>query len=125
MQRTMRTGRVTGAFFFSAASTRGYAQQLTARKPCDRPCLIRLVDAYLAALVARDPAAAPIAPNARVVENAVATHVGEGLWLTASAEPATFKIYVPDPVSQRVGFLGVMQERSAPLEMALRVAVRH
>jgi len=123
MQRTMRTGLIAGALFVSAASTPGYAQQLTARKPCDRPCLIRLVDAYLAALVARDPAAAPIAPNARFVENAVATHVGEGLWLTASAEPATFKIYVPDPVSQRVGFLGVMQESGAPIEIALRLAV--
>src|SRR3970040_486671 len=108
MQRTMRTGLIAGALFVSAASTPGYAQQLTARKPCDRPCLIRLVDAYLARLVARDPAAAPIAPNARFVENAVATHVGEGLWLTASAEPATFKIYGRDAGSEVVWHGGAL-----------------
>jgi hypothetical protein len=124
MRRTMSL--IAAAVLVSAAaSTAAHAQPSTSRASCDRACLIRLVDAYLAALVARDPATAPIAPNARFVENAVATHVGDGLWLTASAEPSTFKIYVPDPVSQQVGFLGVMQESGAPIEIALRLAVEN
>jgi hypothetical protein len=107
----------------AAASSAVTAQQSASGQPCDRACLIRLVDAYLAALVARDPAGAPIAADARFVENAVATHVGDGLWQTASAEPSTFKIYVPDPVAQQVGFMGVMRENDAPILIALRLKV--
>jgi hypothetical protein len=80
-----------------------------------------LVDAYLAAVVAHDPARVPIAASARFVENAVAIPVGEGLWRTASAEPDMFKIHVPDPVVQQVGFIGVMGDKGAPVLIALRL----
>ena len=64
-----------------------------------RSCYERLVDDYLAALVAHDPSRIAFAPDARFVENIKATKIGDGLWKTASAVPTTFKIYVPDPVS--------------------------
>jgi hypothetical protein len=88
---------------------------------CDRACLNVMVDNYLAALVAHDPSRVPIAPTAKFVENAVPMQPGEGLWATASALPATFAIYVPDPVAQQVGFLGVMQEHGEPVELGLRL----
>ncbi len=88
---------------------------------CDRRCLTSLLDDYLAALVAHDPSGLKIAKNARFVENIMPMQVGEGLWKTASAEPTTFKIYVPDPVAQQVGFLGVMQEAGKPIEVAIRL----
>ncbi len=50
---------------------------------------------------------------------------GEGLWKTASALPTTFKIYVPDPVSEQVGFLGVMQESGKPVMLGLRLKIRN
>jgi hypothetical protein len=52
-------------------------------------------------------------------------HPGDGLWKTASAVPTTFKIYVPDPVSEEVGFLGVMQENDKPVLLALRLKVQN
>ena len=67
----------------------------------------------------------PIAANAQFVENVTAMKPGEGLWKTASAVPTTFKIYVPDPVSQQVGFLGVMQESGKPVELALRLKLEN
>jgi hypothetical protein len=76
--------------------------------PCDRACLKGLVDSYLAALVAHDPSRVPIAR----------------LWKTASALPTTFKIYVPDPVAEQVGFIGVMQEDDKSVELGLRLRVR-
>src|SRR5689334_20572178 len=88
---------------------------------CDRGCLNALVDSYFAALVAHDPKKVRIAANARFVENVTPMKPGEGLWKTASAVPTTFKIYVPDPVSQQVGFLGVMEEGGKPVEVALRL----
>ncbi len=83
------------------------------------------MDKYLAALVAHDPSQVSLAPNVKFVENTVPMHPGDGLWKTASAVPTTFKIYVPDPVSEEVGFLGVMQEKGKPIELALRLKIRN
>ncbi len=92
---------------------------------CDRGCLNALVDSYFAALVAHDPKKVRIAENARFVENVIPMKPGEGLWKSASAVPTTFKIYVPDPVSQQVGFLGVMQESGKPVEVAVRLKLEN
>ena len=92
--------------------------------PCDRACLEGLVDSYLAALVAHDPSRVPIARDVKFIENTVPQHPGDGLWKTASALPATFKIYVPDPVAEQVGFIGVMRESDKPVELGLRLKVR-
>jgi hypothetical protein len=90
---------------------------------CDSACLDGMVDAYLAALVAHDPSKVPIAPDAKFVENTVRMKPGEGLWQTATEAPTTFKIYVPDPVAEQVGFLGVMQESGKPIELGLRLKI--
>ena len=92
---------------------------------CDRACLTSTVNKYLAALVAHDPSKVSFAPNAKFVENTVPMKPGEGLWKTASALPTTFKIYVPDPVSEQVGFLGVMQESGKPVMLGLRLKIRN
>lgn len=88
-----------------------------------RICYDRLVDDYLAALVAHDPGRIAFAADARFVENIKATKIGDGLWKSASAAPASFKIYVPDPVSGQVGFMGVMQEAGKPILLGLRLQV--
>jgi hypothetical protein len=88
-----------------------------------RACYDRLVDDYLAALVAHDPGRIAFAPDARFIENIKATRIGDGLWKTATAVPTTFKIYVPDPVSGQVGFIGVLQEGGKPVLLALRLKV--
>jgi hypothetical protein len=93
--------------------------------PCDRACLNKLVDTYLAAVVAHDPARVPIAPDARFVENTKPMKPGEGLWKTASEAPTTFKIYVPDPVAGQIGFIGMMKEDGKPVELALRLKIRN
>ena len=91
--------------------------------PCDRACLLQMTDAYLAALVAHDPSKVTFAANAKSVENAVVIKAGEGLWKTASAAPTTFKIYVPDPISGEVAFMGVMQESDKPIQLGLRLRI--
>lgn len=100
------------------------AQQLQASpKKCDRTCLKDTVDTYLAAVVAHDPSQVHFSPTVKFVENTVPMKPGDGLWKTASAVPTTFKIYVPDPVSEEVGFLGIMQENDKPVELALRLKI--
>lgn len=92
---------------------------------CDSACLDGMVDSYLAALVAHDPSKVPIAADAKFVENTVRMKPGEGLWQTASAVPTTFKIYVPDPIAEQVGFIGVMEESGKPIELGLRLKIRN
>jgi len=111
----------------AVAATASAQQKYPAPRPgatCERACLKALADSYLAALVAHDPSRVPIAANAKLVENVTAMKVGEGLWKTASAVPTAFKIYVPDPVSQEVGFLGVLDEGGKPVELALRLRLQ-
>ena len=80
---------------------------------CDRVCLNGLVDSYLAALVAHDAKRAAIAPNAKFTENAQVLTFTEGLWKNATQAPSKFKIYVADPVSGQIGFMGIMRELSS------------
>jgi hypothetical protein len=93
--------------------------------PCNRACLKDLVNSYVAALVAHDPSKVPLAADVKFVENVTPMMPGEGLWKTASEAPTTFAIYVPDPVSEQVGFIGMMKADGKPIELALRLKVRH
>src|ERR1700722_3712741 len=96
---------------------------------CDRACLNKTVDTYIAAMVAHDPSQVALARDVKFVENTVPMKPGEGLWKTASEGPATFKIYVPDPVAQQVGFLGVMEEHGKdgdkPVQLGLRLKLKN
>ena len=96
-----------------------------APKSCDRACLIGLVDTYLSAVGAHDPSKAPLAADVKVVENVKRIKPGEGLWKSATSLPTTFKIYVPDPVSQQVGFIGVMQSEGKNVELGLRLKLEN
>jgi len=97
------------------------AAQAAPPAKCDRDCLHKLADDYVAALVAHDPARVPLARDVRMVENIQRIKPGEGLWKTASAVPSTFRIYVPDAVAQQVGYMAVLQEDGKPIQLALRL----
>lgn len=107
------------------AATMAASTISVAAAQCDRACLDQMVDSYLAAVVAHDPARVPIATNVKFVENTVPMKPGEGLWKTASEAPSTFRIYVPDPVAGEVGFIGMMKENDKPVQLALRLKVRN
>jgi hypothetical protein len=96
-----------------------------APQPCNRDCLKDLANSYLAALVAHDPSKVPLSAHVKFVENITRMKPGEGLWKTASEGPTTFAIYVPDPVSGQIGFLGMMKDNGKPIELALRLKVRN
>lgn len=90
-------------------------------KTCDRDCLKALADTYIAALVAHDPHRVPLAANVITVENAKRIRPGEGLWKTATAGPSGFKIVVPDPYSQEVGGMVMMQSDGKPAQVGFRL----
>src|SRR5512146_1434586 len=90
---------------------------------CDRTCLMALADKYIAALSAHDPRNAPLSSGVRMVENAKRIQPGEGLWKTASAGPTEFRIVVPDPLSQQVGGMVIMQSDGKPAQVGFRLKV--
>src|SRR6202161_1858611 len=91
---------------------------------CDRACLDKTVDTYIAAMVAHDTSRVAFAPDVKFVENTVPLKPGGGLWKTASEGPTTFKIYGPDPVAQQVELLSVMSEGGKPIQFGLRLKLR-
>jgi hypothetical protein len=84
------------------------AQRRGGTGDCDRACLTGIAEAYVAALVARDPSKAPMAPNAKFIEQAQVLKVGEGLWKTAVQGPTTFKT---DRLRESAGQIGVILAR--------------
>jgi hypothetical protein len=106
------------------ALTSGMAQAATrapATTACDRECLKMLADNYIAALVAHDPRKVPLATDAKFVENAQRMKPGEGLWKSTTAGPTEFKILVPDPYSQEVGGMVMIQSDGKPTQLGFRL----
>jgi hypothetical protein len=81
---------------------------------CNRQCLIDATDAYVASLVAHDPAMAPLASNVVIVDNVTKVQPGEGLWKSIVKGPSTFAIHVPDEINQTAGYLAMMTHMAAP-----------
>lgn len=89
---------------------------------CNRECLGGMVTQYLNAMVAHNPAALPLAANARFTEDAVAMKLGEGLWKTAS-KIRPYRLDMLD-VSQGVATTHVIvEEADKPIMLALRLKV--
>jgi hypothetical protein len=107
---------------FAALSTMTQAAA-PASKALDRAALIKLADDYFAALLAHDPRKVPLAPDVKTVENAKRINPGEGLWKTTTAGPTTFKIVVPDTVSQQVGGMFMIQSDNKPAQVGFRLKV--
>jgi hypothetical protein len=96
----------------------------SATPACGRDCLTDLAKSYLAAVVAGNPAAAPLAADIAFVENVTRLTPGEGLWANAASGPTAFAMYVPDTELQQVGFLGVMEREGEQGNQPVIVAVR-
>jgi len=51
---------------------------------CGRSCMTALIDTYMGAMLAHDPARLPLAPGARFTEDSKVIELGKGLWSTVS-----------------------------------------
>ena len=112
----MRSGIVIGA---ACAIAGALAAQPKAGRDCDRACLEPFVDRYLDAVVAHDPAKAPLAKGAKFTENGQRLEFGEGLWNTMTGQGA-YRLFVADVEAGQVAFLGSIQEAGTPAMIALR-----
>src|SRR5215831_7740257 len=94
--------------------TAGASKPAAASVACDRQCLIRATDAYVAAMVAHDIKKAPLSDEIVFVENVTKMKPGEGLWKSIVKGPSTFAIHVPDEVNQTAGYLAMMTYMAPP-----------
>lgn len=90
---------------------------------CDRTCLYRVLDGYLAALAARRPAAAPMAERHRATEDARDIRLGEGIWTTVTGLGA-YRVDLADVRAGVVGHIGELLEGERRTLFALRLKVR-
>ena len=90
---------------------------------CTRASLYAILDAYLAALRAGDPARVAWAREARCSENNVLLRPGDGLWATLSAMGA-YDLRFADTQTGQVGFFGSVVETrdESPFTLRLKVA---
>jgi hypothetical protein len=90
---------------------------------CDRACLEAMVDRYVDALIAHDPAKIPVSADVRFVENGVQLPLGSALWKTASGR-GTYSHYFDDTTAEQAGFIGTLREHGQGMILVLRLAVR-
>jgi hypothetical protein len=91
-------------------------------RSCNRQCLTETLTRYLNALVARDPAAAPLAPNVRFTEDAVPLKIGEGLW-KSQIKFRSYRLDFIDTRESTAAVHAVFEENGTPILFAGRLKV--
>jgi hypothetical protein len=125
-----RLGAVTGLAMtmLCAFAIRGHAtatsakQAVSVEQSCDYSCLTGVMDRYLKALVAHDPAQIPVAEHVKFTENTISLKLGDALWGTISGM-GTYKLYFADPHGGQVGFEGTIRENGTPAILLARLKV--
>src|SRR5690606_32515677 len=95
---------------------------LAQAQDCDRACLDDTLTDYLDALVANDPAQAPLASIYRHTENDIVIPLGQGMWQSVTALGAVQRHYL-DPVTQNAVYYGTLEEGSELAIVAIRLHV--
>ena len=92
-------------------------------RDCPRQCLVDIGEKYLKAMKAHDPAAAPLADNARYTENGVELQLPDGMWRTVT-DVGEYRLRVVDPEAGTLGMFSTMAENGSPIILASRLKVR-
>jgi len=102
----------------------GFTAQIAAQPSpdCNRACLYGVLDAYLAALKARDTRKVAWAAHVRNTENNVELRLGDGLWGTITALDS-YQMRFADPDTGTVAVFGVVQETTERSPYATRLKV--
>lgn len=121
MQRTVLASTLSTLGLFTAlgSSPAALAQD------CDRACLEGMVERYFDAVIDNNPAALPIAPNAKFTEDGQRLMIGDGLWNTMKAK-GKYRLFVTDVPAQQVAVLATLYEdhRDPALSTASFIALR-
>jgi len=93
-------------------------------KPCDRACLVRVMEAYMNAVYKHDPKLVPpLAIDYRMTENTGVMEVGEGAFWRRTIAPTSFNLYIADPTNGQVALQArvMMQGQNTLIAVRLKV----
>jgi len=96
--------------------------EVSAETDCDRDCLRALLDRYLEAVIANDPAAAPLVVGFRQTENAINVRPGAGVWQSVTGLGEVQRRYF-DPVTGQAAYYGTVKEGDSTAIVTVRVRV--
>jgi len=88
----------------------------------NRAALYDHAEAYLDALVQRDPSRLSWTGGAVVTENNVQLAIGDGTWATVDGRRG-YDLKMADPATGQVAWFGVIEEHGHPAIMALRLKI--
>ncbi len=91
-------------------------------EPMNRAMLYAVLDVYLAALDAKDPAPVPFAKAVRNSENNVMIPTGEGLWGTIE-RLGSYQLRFADVQTGQVGYFGTVREPLEESALTVRLKV--
>lgn len=121
--RSCRTPAVRQLFLLGLAyAALGGAPHDAAAQSCDRACLERLLDDYVDAVVAHEPARLPLARDVRFTENGQRLVVGEGLWHTATGKGG-YALKLADVERGQTLLMGTIREGDEPTVLIARLGV--
>ena len=89
---------------------------------CDRACLERVLDGYVEALVARQPARLRVSPSAKFTENGQRLELGDGLWRTITGR-GRYALKIADVDAGQAVLMGTVREADVPAVLVVRVRV--
>jgi hypothetical protein len=96
-----------------------------AQGACDRACLRTMLDQYLNAVIAHDPAKAPLILGFRQTENAINVRPGQGgVWKSVTGLGRVQRRFF-DPVTGQAGFYGIVLEGSDEAVVTVRLRVEN
>jgi len=90
---------------------------------CGRACLEGAMEAYLGAMTAHDPSAAPLSPRIKYTENQTITAPGTGLWKSIE-QIGTYRILASDPRNAQIAFMGNARTTTGWTMLAIRLRVQ-
>jgi hypothetical protein len=96
-------------------------------QPCDRACLVQIIDNYITSLVKKDTGSVPTSEETWYTENTARLSIGEGILWRARLEPTPFIIQAADPVTGQVAIQSLfnIEGRPALTVVRLKVERRH
>ena len=92
-------------------------------KPCDRACLVQMIDEYVTSVLKKDPASVPTSEETWYTENTARLAIGEGILWRGSVEPTGFRVHAADPVNGQVALQAVFNIEGRPALTVIRLKV--
>jgi hypothetical protein len=121
--KAIRTAALMAALALGAGPKLAAAEALPTPPVCGRACLEGVIDQYLQALVAHDPARLAMTRDVKFTENGSTLKLGDGLWGTVEGL-GDYKLTFVDPETSEAGAFVTVRESGRQALLGLRLHIQ-